>query len=212
MRQRSRAHDDVHAVTAQPRSLVEAVLRPARQPDLADHVEDRSLRRRAARWKSKQHWLANLVRAEAPHLRRHADVELRAPRRPGHGNDRPLGGPDPRERAALRSSASSRALPHHQPDERERDRRAQAASTPREEQPSTATRPSAGQDDHGRGARAQVRAGQPKAEAAGKQVRARAQEALHGAATSRSCSIRAGPMPGIASSSSSELKAPCFWR
>ena len=37
-------------------------------------------------------------------------------------------------------------------------------------------------------------------------------ELAHGATRSRSVSSRAGPMPEIASSSSTDPNAPCFWR
>ena len=58
----------------------------------------------------------------------------------------------------------------------------------------------------------EVGAREPEAEAEREQMRPGAEQPSQGAATSFSCSIRAGPMPGMASSSSSELNAPCSWR
>ena len=114
--------------------------------------------------------------------------------------------------SGLRSSASSRALPHHQP--------ASASAIPR-----AGNRHAGGNDDrartlpptamqrHGHGrVPPEIGRGEPEAERRREQVRPRAEQPLQGAATSRSCSIRAGPIPGIASSSSSELNAPCFCR
>ena len=68
-----------------------------------------------------------------------------------------------------------------------------------------------GARDQRRGLAHAVRCGQPEAETTGEQVWSRAKKD-HGAATSRSCSIRAGPIPGIASRSSTELNAPFFCR
>jgi hypothetical protein len=70
-----RSHDDVHPVPAKPRALVEAVLRAARQPDLADQIENRPLGRRAAGRKTEQHRLADVLVAKATHLPWHANVE-----------------------------------------------------------------------------------------------------------------------------------------
>ncbi len=67
-------------------------------------------------------------------------------------------------------------------------------------------------DEH---ARATKRVGErePTDERACEQVRTPQQEhARHGATSSESCSSRAGPMPGIASSSRTEVNAPCFSR
>lgn len=58
-----------------------------------------------------------------------------------------------------------------------------------------------------------VRARKTPAERGGKQMRPRPRdEPRHGAAASRSCSSRAGPIPGMASRSSTEVNAPCFSR
>ena len=60
---------------------------------------------------------------------------------------------------------------------------------------------------------ARLRSERPADERSREQVRAAARgRANHGATSSVSCSSRAGPIPGIASSSRTELNAPCFSR
>jgi hypothetical protein len=60
--------DDVHSVPAEPRALVEAVLRASRLPDLADEVEDGALRWRPAGGKPEEDRLFDRLPSEAPHL------------------------------------------------------------------------------------------------------------------------------------------------
>ncbi len=113
------------------------------------------------------------------------------------------------ERATV-EGIEPRAAPH-QPGERKRGRQhgeAVLAGGARDghEQPGR-DRPR-----HDRDAR-QVRAGQPGAERREEHVRPGAGgNRAHGATRSRSVSSRAGPMPGIASRSSTDVKAPFFWR
>ena len=202
------AHHDVHSVPTKPRALVEAVLRAAREPDLADQIEDRSLRRGAAGRKTEQHGLADVLIAKAPHLRGHPHVERRATRGAGHGDERALRSPDARQQCAPVEPVEPHAAPPP-PAEGERD-------SERGNPPPSRQRDGCGDDDnrrqhHGEPRSApQVGSGQADAETRDEQLRPRAQQATHGAAASRSCSMRAGPIPGIASNSSSELKAPCF--
>src|SRR5262249_10873843 len=54
--------------------------------------------------------------------------------------------------------------------------------------------------------------GRGKAEAGARGEAVARVEASHGATRSRRVSIRAGPIPGTASSSSTEVNAPCFVR
>ena len=206
----ARSHDDdVHPVAAEPGALVEAVLGPTRGPDLADHVEKRALRRRAARRNLEEHGLAERDVAESTSLSRHSQVVSGTPRRSRDGNEHRSGRPDPREKDALVESVEPRAAPPP-PGEQEGDGDHQKTHA------RTGGRGSERQDDSSardqqRGLAHAVRRGQPEAKATGEQVSSRAKKD-HGAATSRSCSIRAGPIPGIASSSSSEVNAPFFWR
>ena len=74
--------DDVDAVPAEPRSLVEAVARPAAATAAARELEQRALRRRAAEREVEQHGLAQRQRAEARQPRRNAQIEARR-RAPG---------------------------------------------------------------------------------------------------------------------------------
>ena len=55
------AQHDVHAVAAQPGSLVEAVRRPARRTQHAEHRQARALRRRPAVGQLEQHRLAQAL-------------------------------------------------------------------------------------------------------------------------------------------------------
>src|SRR6185295_15807551 len=118
------------------------------------------------------------------------------------------GAPRPRKQNAAVESVKPRAAPPP-PGEQEGERddgdpRARSGKCGRKHEDDCGAR------DQRRGLARAVRSGQPEAKAAGEQVWSRAQD--HGAATSRSCSMRAGPIPGIASRSSTELKAPFFWR
>ena len=111
------AQYDVHAVAAQPGPLVEAVRRSARQLDLPEHPQDRSLRRRTAERKLEQHRLARAKPAEAPDLCRKTKLEPAAPSRAGDDDDPRLGSTDlaDERRGVEASSASSLTLPHHTP-------------------------------------------------------------------------------------------------
>ena len=202
-------HDDVHAVPPKPCALVEAVLRAARQPDLADQIEDRSLGRRAAGRKTEQHGLANVLVAEAPHLSWHANVERRATRRAGHRDERSLRTSRPVARGRCDRVHRAARCPTTT-GERQRDPERGKSPPPRRATDTAKTAASQNRP------RARIRAPGSLRRARCTDTRradaAAPQQTAHGAATSRSCSMRAGPIPGIASSSSSELKAPCFWR
>jgi hypothetical protein len=121
-------HDNMDSVPAKPRAFVEAVLRAARQPDLADQVQDRSLRRGTAGRKTEQHGLPDVFIAEAPHLSGHANVERRATRRAGDRYERPLGSPNARQQGASVERVQASAPPPP-PGECERD--AQRRKSPR---------------------------------------------------------------------------------
>ena len=74
------AHDNVHAASREPASLVEAGLGPTRRDRPRAHLEDGALRRRPLGWELEQDPLADLLVAEPGHLGRHAERERRAPR------------------------------------------------------------------------------------------------------------------------------------
>jgi hypothetical protein len=105
------AHDDVNPMTTEPGALVEAVARLAREPDLTDQVEDRALRRRTALREPEQDRLANNLASEAAHLRRHPEVEPRAARWAGDGNESAISRADVRKQRALVERVEPRAPP-----------------------------------------------------------------------------------------------------
>ena len=109
--------------------------------------------------------------------------------------------------STLASRASSRTLPHHQPAS------ASASAQAGSRALGIVAAPSSQRDEHDRTRRRRtnrVRQGQPDARREHEQCRPGALD--QGNTTSRSCSTRAGPMPGIASRSSTERKPPCSAR
>src|SRR5204863_930815 len=79
--------DDVHAVPPQPSALVESVLGPSRENDLAEDVQDRAFRRRAAERQPQQGGLVEREASETPDLDRCAKVETAPSRRSRDDDD-----------------------------------------------------------------------------------------------------------------------------
>ena len=191
----------------EPRALVEAVLGSARLLHRHDGRDERALRRRAPRRQLEQRRLVDAPRAEAPDDDRHAQA-VAAPTR-GRGDLEQRASAVPiRRRETLRSSASRRALPHHQPATRERGREQRDSALSAEHGAALrATRaPTASRGDGERAAFAEAIPTQSAATSAcGAANR-------QGATRSRSSVEPLGPIPGIASSSSTLANAPCCCR
>ena len=198
--------DDVDAAARQPATLVEAVLRTSRRRDGRTELQHRSLRRGAAERQFEQHALAEPTLVEAPHLGGKPERERRSAHRSGDD------GCDRRGAADLRSEhAGVESVEPHAPPppaaERERQR---AGRQPRARARRGADRQRHEHDRTQRRRTNRVRQGQADARREHEQCRPGAFD--QGNTTSRSCSTRAGPMPGIASRSSTERKPPCSAR
>src|SRR5581483_5644801 len=103
--------DDVDAVAAQPRPLVEAFRRGPRQAHPRVERDDRALRRRAADGKVEQHGLAEPDVAEPDQPGRQAEVELAAARRSGDDRDREARLPHPTDEHARVDRVQASAPP-----------------------------------------------------------------------------------------------------
>jgi hypothetical protein len=80
----SDAKHDVDAVPPEPRTLVEAVLRPVRLDELSETLQEPALRRRAPARKLEQHGFPNPELAEPDDDRTHTNVVAPTLRRAGH--------------------------------------------------------------------------------------------------------------------------------
>ena len=207
------AHEhDVHAAAPQVAGLVEAVLGRAGPLDLDDGLDHGALRRRPAARKLEQHGLAERRPIEPPDLRGNADLEPRAPGRAGHDAAHAGGLADLRGEHAAVERVETHASPPQPGEQQERARGTRSA-------PARARRRGGRDREHGheRDQRSPTRTRFASGEAARRASRRagageQRSERAHGAATSRSCSRRAGPIPGTASSSSTEVNAPCSSR
>ena len=201
------AEDNVDPVTAQPSPLVETVPGGTRCGELSERVQDRSLRRRTAWRQTEQHRLVRPQLAETQHAPFGADVEATAARRRRHDDADTFGGPDARrERTAVQRLEPGPTPP------------------PADEQKSEHNAPQAplaecgrdkrrcGKHEQQRTAAHRVRERKTHADSEGDRVRGTVCECGHGATSSFSCSSRAGPIPGTASSSSTDPNAPCCCR
>src|SRR5205085_2024899 len=211
------AQHDVDALAAKPPPLVEPVRRPARRHELAEDLESPALWRRALGRQLEEDGLVDCELPEAGDAGRHPKLEPSSPRRPRHGDEAPLGPPDSRrEDAAVERLEADASPPCAGDDDRRSDKRGgtlrrnercdcEEGREPRKARP--------GRPDEERGGEADRRG---RGDALRRKPRGRRarhdSHAPHGATKSRSSSRRAGPIPGTASSSSTELKAPCFWR
>ncbi len=201
--------------SSEPASLVEAGLGPSRGDRARPELEHRTLRRCAARRQLEQDTLPERDPVEA------TDVE------PGHAprteivRQRPVtttcaaaGRPICADEDAAIELVQAKPAPpepgggEREPDEGEPRRRSEAeggggrgnrrdcSGQPRDREP--------------------VREREPDCRAPSARPRPASLDGLpdadHGVTRSRSCSTRAGPIPGIASRSSTERKGPCAWR
>ena len=201
------SQNHVHAVSPKPGRLVEAVLRRLRQTHRDDGLDQGTLRRRAPERQLELDGLAQAQTAEASDLGRHPQLEPGMTGRPGDRQHASLRGVDVSEQHAAIERIQSGAAPPPT-EQRERSEQDQEARFRRERQ--DRERCESDEREHGRAAN-QVRAAEAEAERRRVHVRRAAQNA-HGTTRSRSCSSRFGPIPGTASSSSTDWKAPCFCR
>ena len=201
----------MNAAPAQERALVEVVVALGRG-DLAEDLELGTLRRRAAGRQLELHRLGDHSPAEAQHTCCDTSLVLPATGGTGHDDQRVAAGADVAEQDAAIERVEPRAPPpppgerqgdDEQPQPRPRlrhktERRNCEDSEPNNEDARSANR---------------SREREPADQRSREHVRPPTHEqARHGATSSVSCSSRAGPIPGIASSSRTELNAPCFSR
>src|SRR5262249_43613515 len=206
------AQDDVNAVAPQPGPLVEPVLRPVRLHEDTEHLDDGTLGRRATARKLEHDRLDDCEPAEAHDAPRNANLETSAARRagnddPGAGGSTELGGewtpggggepgaPPPPARETERNGDEGRSL------DGVGTRCGGEACDDRNYGKAGTGHPSdvCGRDSGAE--RTQQNVGKRGREPPGQ-----------GTTSSRSWSSRAGPMPGMASSSSTDRKAPCCER
>jgi hypothetical protein len=200
--------DDVHALVTEPGSLVEPALRRARQPDSRGCLEHASLRWCSTERELEEHRFTKAEAAEVAYLRRNAELEAAAAWRSRGNEQAAFGRVDMREEDAAiqRVEASASPPPAEQKKASDEKRR-----------PECLVRGGRGEDERDADGRAEqrdasdVRARKSHAERRDEEVR-RVSPDGHGTTRSRSWSRRLGPIPGTASSSSTELKAPCFAR
>ena len=191
--------DDVHALPAQPGALVEAVLRPPRRLHDREEAQPCSLGRSPSERKLE---LDPLVAVRAIWRRSNAPRRASAVVTATNRSAVPIRGA-----RALRSSWSSRVLPHHHATA-ERERRKKRRPSRREHR-----RDEAGTDGEDSRIVDTHRVAQREPESTGRDDHVRRQHARpHGTTSPCRSASRAGPMPGIASSSSTEWNAPCCVR
>jgi hypothetical protein len=111
----------VHALTPEPRSFVEPVLRSARGRHADERIQEGALRRRPPERKLQLHALAQAAPGKPGDDRRCAHVVLSTARRPRDGHAHVRGGLEPRAQRAAVERIEPRAAPPPAP-ERERDR------------------------------------------------------------------------------------------
>ena len=203
--------DDVHAVTSKPRPFVEPVLRSARGRHSDERFQDRALRGSPSKRQLQLHGLAQSSPRECRDDRRRAHVVLSAARRPGDGHVHAGGRLEVRRQGTAIERIET-CTPPPPADKRERD--GQQADTALPARDSRSAAEQRHQSDRERGLDTRdIRRREPKTERAGKELRPVHEQPLpQGATRPRRSSSRAGPIPEIASSSSTEPKAPCCCR
>ena len=206
------AQDDVHSLTTEPAGLVEPVHGPTWADELAEDLEPGALRRRPSERQLEKHRLVDPQPPEPRDAGREAKLEAPSSGRPGDGDEARLRPPDAvREDAPVEVGGPAAPPPDSCEDGGcdDEELRAFALDEGRagrgEGRRDGESRPRAAHDQ--RGCEAERRGG---GNALGDERRPRRD--AQGATRSRSWSRRAGPIPGTASSSSTELNAPCFWR
>ena len=204
--------DDVDALAREPAALVEPVLRAARLLDPDGRLEDGAPRRRAADGKHEEHALLYLCATERPRQRDDARRPGRRARRGDRDELRDARFAERRPPRTLSRSASIRSDPHASP----RAARATPTATRRAPPPSISAHHDCRQRNragHRHRNRGPDREREPDARRADEERGpVELDDPPHGVTSSRSCSIRVGPMPGTASRSSTEANGPCSVR
>src|SRR5439155_6605710 len=205
------AQDDVDPVAPEPRSFVEAVLRTGRSAQLSESIEHGALRRRPPALKLHQNRLAWTEICEPQDQPGLTHVESAAPGGARGDDGRSARGADARRECAAVDRIEAGTSPPPA-DERNRDceENDPAYSSEHNGNGSEPCRKHQGKarlEPNGR------RCCKAEAKRPGEELwQPPDHERVHGATRPWSCASRAGPMPGIASSSSTEPKAPCCSR
>ena len=203
-----RTWGELDAATPEPGSLIEAVAAAARKLRLRAHLEHGAPRWCSAERKLELRGLVEREQPEAPDANGHLQVEAASSRRRGHDDPRPLGPADLGTQGAVVEPVEAGASP---PPAGQRQQAGDRADGP----PRACAehdRQGGGEGDERRQAD-QIRERDPEAERGEQRVWRRTERGwIHGATRSLSWSSRAGPIPGTASSSSTDVKVPCFWR
>jgi hypothetical protein len=200
----------VYALPAQVCRLVEAI-RPAaaRALDADDALDDCALRRRPAAGQIQAGGLARLDLPEAKYPDRNSDGERSAAGGPG---DLEPGHCDPADLVSKNASVERLQADTSIPPSGEEKRRAESGRAPVAKQQGQRRENDGAGDKRTRRADDQ-RECKADAERAGENVRRwEVRRPAHRSTTFLSSARRAGPIPGTASSSSTDLKAPCSLR
>src|SRR6266536_3900237 len=199
---------DVDPAPPEPGLLVESVTGAAGKLRLRAHLQYTTLRRSSAERQLELRRLVEGEPSESTNTDRHLQIEPPSPRRGGHDDERPLCAAHfAPQRAAIDAVEPSAAPPPAGQRQNACDR---SDCPPR----------ARGEADrhHGRERNERRQANEirePDSHAEGSEQRMRRRtegRRNHGATRSLSWSSRAGPIPGTASSASTDVKAPCFWR
>ena len=183
-------------------------LGPRRKLRLRAHLDYSALRGSTAEWQLELGGLVEREQPEPPDADWHLQVEPPAPWCRSYDDERCLGATDlGKQGAAIKSVEPSASPPparqdQDAPDCPDRLPRARGKGDRR----STTERHDRGQSDEVRERESQTERGKQGVRRGTERSR------NHGATRSLSWSSRAGPIPGTASSSSTDLNAPCFWR
>ncbi len=201
----SRQHD-VDAATLEPGSLVESVTGAAGKLGLRPYLEHSALRGSSAEWQLQLGGLVEREQPEPPDADWQLQVEPPAPWCRGHDDQRRLGATDLRKQgAAIESVEPGASPPPARQGEDARDCPDRLPRAPgKDDRRSTSERHERRQSD-------EVRERESQTERGKQGVRRRTERSRNqGATRSLSWSSRAGPIPGTASSSSTDVNAPCF--
>ena len=200
--------DDVDAVAPEPGLLVETVTGAAGKLRLCAYLEDAALRGRSAERQLQLSRFVEREQAEPSDAHRHLQVEPTPTRRCRHDNECCLGASDLQAQGTVIETVEADTPPTPARQRQQAGDRPDGPPGARGQ----ADRDCACERDEHRQAD-EIRQRDPEAERGEQRVRRREEWSRdHGATRSLSWSSRAGPIPGTASSSSTEVNAPCFCR
>ena len=201
------AQHDVDSLTPQPTALVEAVLRGTRQSYDAEQAHDGALGRRSSQRQLELHPFVDATSLEAPGAGEESLREHAAARLAGDDDEEPPGAADIGAQHASVECVEPRAPPA--PAGQECESGKWRASPGRR----TNRREGGDRDGEQRSRKPEpegVGQGKPRHRGAHEQVCG--QQPAHGTTSPCRSAIRAGPMPGIASSPSTDVNGPCCCR